>query len=267
MDRRGQEASHAGASLPEEVHARTREFWRFLGEDLGRKELLPGREGRGRLGYRVELPAFLTPEGTLPFSLHVIGLDSAWLAGDDDDAGKLRLTEEQAKLLLREKEGTPLPGFRLGLIHHAPGLLADHSQSREWLEGGVDLLLCGHEHDPVAHAYLEDKRPFFVYGAGALYEAQDAHWENSFQLLTVTLDDDGHLLSLKRDKWTWAACSWIEQGTGPVPPPPVLPKTVFVGRDEELARLEDALLLGLGTAGDVALCNVHGMAGGEELAC
>ncbi len=61
----------------------------WLQNDLKRPELLPDSTFHPHLGYRqtVRLPGF-------PFAVHVTGLDSAWLAGDDHDAGQLRLTED-----------------------------------------------------------------------------------------------------------------------------------------------------------------------------
>lgn len=43
-----------------------------------------------RLGYRetLRLPG-------KPFAVHIIGLDSAWMAGDDNDSGRLWLTDDQ----------------------------------------------------------------------------------------------------------------------------------------------------------------------------
>ncbi len=59
--------------------------WVRLG--LGRPELAP-EEGTSGLGYRISLERRGVP-------IQVIGLDTAWLCGDDADAGRLRLTDEQ----------------------------------------------------------------------------------------------------------------------------------------------------------------------------
>lgn len=63
--------------------------------------LKPGRFGNPhpRLGYRRTLDlGFGAP-------LHIIGFDSAWLAGDDADAGKLRLTDHQIGRLMTGEDG------------------------------------------------------------------------------------------------------------------------------------------------------------------
>jgi hypothetical protein len=56
--------------------------------DLERPELEPWRHPHRRLGYQVKVPL-----DDLDAPLWVIGLDTAWLAGDDADTGSLRLTE------------------------------------------------------------------------------------------------------------------------------------------------------------------------------
>ena len=86
-----------------QVLERSAEFWRWLDQDMGRADLLPSRSPHGRLGYRsaLELPG-------IPFPIHIIGLDTAWLCGDDNDAGKLRLTDGQIGLLADER----LIGFK-----------------------------------------------------------------------------------------------------------------------------------------------------------
>jgi Calcineurin-like phosphoesterase len=94
----------------EQILQRTAAFWEWVAKDLRRPDLLPKNNPHQRLGYRIPL----TVRG-LP--LHVIGLDSAWLCGNNDDDGKIALTQGQIDLATTEG-GKPLPGFRLALIHH-----------------------------------------------------------------------------------------------------------------------------------------------------
>ena len=109
------------ANWREEVLQRQEAYRTWVAKTLGRGVLLPELSGHGRLGYRatVRLPGH-------PFDVHVIGLDSAWLCGDDHDADKLRLTEDQVMRLAGDRRGDPLPGFRLALMHHL----------REWSSHG-----------------------------------------------------------------------------------------------------------------------------------
>jgi hypothetical protein len=85
----------------------------WIASELKRPQLLPNTDVHPHLGYRqtLDLP-------DMPFPLHIIGLDSAWLAGDDHDAGQLRLTEDQVMRLSTDDDGRKLTGFRLALIHH-----------------------------------------------------------------------------------------------------------------------------------------------------
>jgi predicted MPP superfamily phosphohydrolase len=68
---------------------------------LGRPEMDPTGSPHGFLGYR----STIAMEG-IPFQVHVVGLDTAWLAGDDADAGKLRLTENQIGNLTHDINGS-----------------------------------------------------------------------------------------------------------------------------------------------------------------
>ena len=129
------------------VLERERAFWDWVERDLGRPELLPARSSHGRLGYRVNIPVGQA-------QAHIIGLDSAWLAGDAADAGKLWLTEDQLGLLAHDELGQPLRGFRLALVHHPVSDLADAEDTARLLGGTVDLVLRGHQHTPVARSHL-----------------------------------------------------------------------------------------------------------------
>ena len=55
---------------------------------LGRPELGPRLHPHGRLGYQVKVAL-----DALDAPLWVIGLDTAWLAGDHTDTDSLRLTD------------------------------------------------------------------------------------------------------------------------------------------------------------------------------
>jgi predicted MPP superfamily phosphohydrolase len=85
---------------------RRRAYRAWAGDDLQRAE-------PAGLGYRssVELPGWAHP-------IHIVGLDTAWLCGDDADAGRLLLTENQVGRHLTGANGDPLPGLRIVLMHH-----------------------------------------------------------------------------------------------------------------------------------------------------
>lgn len=62
--------------------------------------------------------------------IHVIGLDRAWLAGDDYDSGQLRLTEHQVSLLTTTENGEP-QGLRLALMHQRLADIGDGAEARK----------------------------------------------------------------------------------------------------------------------------------------
>ncbi|KYF79793.1 hypothetical protein BE11_23900 [Sorangium cellulosum] len=99
------------ASLRERVLRRQEAYRAWVRGALGRPELDPAGSPHGRLGYRRTL---VLGEGTPP--VQVIGLDTAWLAGDDADAGRLRLTEDQVMRLATGERGEPLSQRLRGMM-------------------------------------------------------------------------------------------------------------------------------------------------------
>lgn len=161
--------------------------YRAFLREIGRAELLPENSAHKHLGYRqtLRLPG-------RPFDIHIIGLDSAWLAGDDSDAGKLRLTEDQVMKLCTDDQSNPLSGFRLALVHHPLTELADGPFCRRHLAEQVDLLLRGHLHKTVQETLSDPERSLRELAAGCLYEGHRAdQWPNSCLLLQVTCDEGG----------------------------------------------------------------------------
>ena len=92
------------ASWREQVLARQAAYRSWVRLGLGRPELDSSAEHT--LGYRASLEHRGLP-------IHVIGLDTAWLCGDDADAGRLRVTDEQVMRVVTDDAGRPLPGLRL----------------------------------------------------------------------------------------------------------------------------------------------------------
>jgi hypothetical protein len=149
------------------VLQREQPFWTWVERDLGRSALQPAHSLHGRLGYSVDVPGLGVP-------VRLIGLDSAWLAGDDRDAGRLWLTEDQLGILCHDPDGTPWPGFRLALVHHPLSHLADGRVATRELGKTVDLLLRGHQRAPVACELAEPGRSMRELAAGCLYAGMDS---------------------------------------------------------------------------------------------
>lgn len=155
----------AGGRTPPELHDEWREallhrqaaFWNAVTADLGRTELGPRNHRHKRLGYqaKVQLEGLRAP-------LWLIGLDTSWLAGDERDTGKLWLTEHQLGLHTADPEGAELPGFRLALMHHRFADLADGDLARRLLADRVDLLLHGHQHEPMAEPWTSPDHHLLV---------------------------------------------------------------------------------------------------------
>jgi predicted phosphodiesterase len=83
-------------------------------------------------------------------TLTVLGLNTALLAADSGDLGKLRLGKEQLARLTDTTEDQ----LTLVLTHHpfAEGWLRDEKAARDWIEQRADIHLCGHTHDAEAAA-------------------------------------------------------------------------------------------------------------------
>jgi len=180
------------------VLARTEAYRRWISLELGRPELLPGKH-HPRLGFRT------TADVGLPFPVHIVGLDSAWLANDDHDQGKLLLTEDQIMRLTTDG-GEPLRGFRLGLIHHPISHLIDADSAHRLLRGNVDLLLRGHAHLEELVDAVDPHGRLRTIAAGAIYEGVRAdNWPNSCQVITVSLSREGSVLEYEARFRGWSA--------------------------------------------------------------
>jgi predicted phosphodiesterase len=138
------------------------------------------------LGYRssVELPGWDRP-------IHIVGLDTAWLCGDDADAGRLLLTENQVGRHLTATNGDPLPGLRIVLMHHPLHELADGIRARKLLADYADLILRGHLHQTEVSEWIDPDSRLRELAAGSLYEGGLADtYGNSCQLVRLDLDSD-----------------------------------------------------------------------------
>lgn len=231
----------------EETMARSAAYRAWLRDGLGRPELVPAP---GRLGYRqsVRVPG-------IDFLVNIFGIDSAWLSADNHDTGQLHLTEEQLMRAATDRSRT-LPGFRLGLVHHPLGNLADEQRARRVLANPIhlDLLLRGHLHE----AELLDMRSpdggFIELAAGTLYEHY--RYPNGFSGMRLTLDTDGRLVETELHVRSWHNGLWAPENhlyrgmrNGVVVYPPRIRRSglprgngALVGRGTESEQLRAAIL-------------------------
>ena len=184
----------AGGAVPQGLSAGVRDavlqrqgaYRQFL-VDFGLRAQLPDASPHRRLGYRNSVR--LTGH---PFDVHLIGLDSSWLCGDNSDAGKLLLTEDQVMRLCTDARGNALPGVRIALLHHPLTDLADGAHCRRLLAEHVDLLLRGHLHSTESELWADPDRRLPQLAAGCLYEGHAADsYPNACQAVTVHVDDAG----------------------------------------------------------------------------
>ena len=257
------------------VLTRQAAYRQWLAKDLQLPHLLPDAAVHPYLGFRRTLR--LTE---LPFAIHLIGLDSAWLCGDDHDAGKLRVTEDQVMRLSTTTEGNGLDGFRLALMHHPLEDLLDGAHCRRLLAERVDLLLRGHLHEPEPSTWADPERKLRQLVAGCLYEGHSAdQYPNACHVIDVTLDTAGrpqrYTLRFRgwsvRGHWfddnslypetTDGRLTWWVSAKHALPSMHPRVRDVFVGRQEELATLTEALLPRDGGAQPIAICSVQGMPG------
>jgi len=181
----------------EEIQKRSANFWSWVSNDLQREKLVPRKNPHSRLGYQVKINDL-----GFPFDIHVIGIDSAWLAGDDDDTSYLQITENQVDMLTRDN-GILLPGLKLVLVHHPLKNLLDGDRSFRLLADSVNLLLHGHQHDEIIETQINPDRKLYCFAAGCIYESEK--YINSFHVLDILLNDNGEPLKYDIDFWGWSA--------------------------------------------------------------
>ncbi len=156
--------------------------------NIDRSELLPSVHPH--LGYRV---AISLPDQGTAMRVHLIGLDSSWLCGDDNDAEKLRLSDTQIGRLCTSEEGDKLDGFRVALVHHPLDHLYDAEDARRYLGEHVDLLLRGHRHQPNLSLWSDEEQRLRELAAGCLYEVDQAdQYPNACTVIEVELDPRSH---------------------------------------------------------------------------
>ncbi len=154
----------------------------WVRDTLKRPELAPAG-----LGYRVtvNLPGWAIP-------VHIVGLDTGWLCGDNADAGRLLVTENQVGRLATDDHGEPLGGLRIALMHHPLHELADGGAAKRLLADSVDLVLRGHLHQTEIQEILDPDRRLREIAAGSLYEGGLADtYGNSCRFVRMELDSQG----------------------------------------------------------------------------
>lgn len=197
----GEPPPGVSAKWREQVLMRTSAFWDWLSE-FGRPDLRP--KVPKMLGYRYTLNPGEFEHVDSP--VHIIGLDSAWLCGDNHDQGKILVTEQQVQAHARAGEHT-LEGLRIALLHHPLDHLADHHHVRRLIADDVDLLLHGHQHDPLSLVVDEPGARLRILAAGCLMEGElGKDWPNGFNVLELDVRESEGTAQFW--KWSKRMRSW-----------------------------------------------------------
>jgi calcineurin-like phosphoesterase family protein len=185
----------AKACWRNEIMSRQTSFRDWV-ERIGRKDLVPS-EGRC-IGYHVKTSVAGVP-------VFILGLDSAWISGDDNDTGKLWLTTDQI-LQCGTEQGEPLRGFRIALAHHPLSALADGEEARRLLARYTDLFLHGHQHRALAYDASDPDRSLRMLAAGCLYDGDAGdHWVNGFSVIDVWFNSAAqHPIRYEVDFYSWS---------------------------------------------------------------
>ncbi|MBK9369728.1 MAG: metallophosphoesterase [Deltaproteobacteria bacterium] len=134
-------------------------------------------------------------------TVHLAGLNSAWLSASDADRGNLVLSLWQCNQLLAGAEGADLT---IALLHHPWDYLHERDQkSEEELRRRCGVILNGHLHQQKARLASDPDRDVLQLAAGASYAGSD--WVNAYQLLEL----DPHQGVAKVHFRAWDGHDWI----------------------------------------------------------
>lgn len=138
------------------------------------------------LGHRQALPWWqhsLTINGQ---RLHIAGLDSAWLAGGDDDS-RLLLGTYQINQTVLHRDSEADCDWRIALLHHPWASLAefDRNDAQRTLYRHRDLILRGHLHQPDLFRIVppDPRRACIEAAAGCCYSGKP--YPNAFQWIDL----------------------------------------------------------------------------------
>jgi formylglycine-generating enzyme required for sulfatase activity len=121
--------------------------------------------------------------------LHLAGLDSAWMACDDQDYGRLLLSHYQINQTVDVRAAAGAD-WRIALLHHPWDHLApfDGTAARQAIHLHRDLVLRGHRHESEAFRVLspDPARACLELAAGCVYDG--SRYPNAFQWIELYAD-------------------------------------------------------------------------------
>lgn len=120
-------------------------------------------------------------------SVHVAGLDSAWMSCGDEDASRLLLGRYQLTQSVETAQAEDAD-WRIVVMHHPWAYLAEFDQhtARSAVHQHCDLLLRGHLHQPLSERVLppDPSRGCLELAAGCVYE--NSQYPNAFQWIELS---------------------------------------------------------------------------------
>jgi predicted phosphodiesterase len=115
--------------------------------------------------------------------LAILGLNSAWLCGSDQDrANGILIGERQVRAALKQAEDVDI---RVALLHHPFSWLKefDQNDSGVLLSSDCDFILCGHLHQAQTQRLVTPDSGAMIIAAGASYE--DREYPNTYNFVQI----------------------------------------------------------------------------------
>ncbi|MBV1800662.1 HEAT repeat domain-containing protein [Siccirubricoccus sp. G192] len=156
----------------------------------------------------------------------LLGLNSAWMCARRKAEGKNEEVNDYGVLVVGEPQihgslqRISEHDLRIAVIHHPFAWLADFDRARvqERLQRAVDVILCGHQHEPNVAVALGPGGDFILIPAGAAYDrrtAENPRYTNAYNFVSMDFARGRGTVYLR--KWNdrgavWAADHDTHQG-------------------------------------------------------
>jgi hypothetical protein len=150
-------------------------------------------------------------DGTrLPFDTHIVGFDTAWASGDNNDQGRLIVDRDDLGDRLHTPDGHALSGLRLGLCHHPFHWLANASDVEDLARDRLDLVFRGHLHKAELEVKLSPgERPLPLVAAGSLIDSETGDLGyNGFEVVDLVTDAEGRPVRAQVTFYGWHGRFW-----------------------------------------------------------
>jgi predicted phosphodiesterase len=129
--------------------------------------------------------------------LAILGLNSSWLASNDDNTFKLVIGERQTRDALKAADKAS-PALKIALLHHPHDWIRgfDQSYSMSRLLTECHFVLHGHLHKSSATHFSNPDGSALVIGGGACYETRD--YSNSYNFVKLNFGSNTGQIYLRQ---------------------------------------------------------------------